>query len=560
MTRTILTILLVISGLALFLISCNPQPKAITFLEKAESLTDQDKADSALLFIDSIFYPEKSFSKEKYMQYIVTRIRASYKAYKDIKSDTTIFEAKKYFVQQAGNPRWAALATFYSGCVYKEQGNTKKAMAAYSEANSYASKTDDNNLKGLIAYNIGDLFNIQQFFSQALVAYKRAFSFYKDIPAKQLLTYCSLGNTCILLEKTKLAHIYYEKGLYLARKIHDIASESMLLQNMSITYSVQKKYDQSLKYLQQAYKLNSDSTRRPRFYLNFANIYLQMGKVDSAQFYGNLAKQKVSTSKDVYIKAAIYNSLGDIERQKKNFQEEADLRNLEIDAYEEILKKNNDQAVMDAYQKYNFEQEKTAHEKLFNQYLTAVIILLLSIIAGGIIFSWYVYRERKLKHHIMDNITLLARTASELQQSHQKELLEKDTTLRMQLLWKFDVIRKSALLLEDGMQNLNSSYLLNEFKRIVYSENENDVWKNLLPLIDSMEKNLSERIKLKFPELSEIEFRVSLLSYAGLNTKEIAVMLNMTQRAVQTCRTLLRKKLKLEDTKIDTGEYLRKIV
>jgi tetratricopeptide (TPR) repeat protein len=550
----------IISFISIFLISCNPQPEATSLLSQAEALADQDKTDSALALIDSIFYPESSFNKEKYMQYLVTRVRLRYKAYRDIKGDTTIFAARKYFRQQADKPRWAALATFYSGCVYREQGNTKKAMADYTKAATYAAKTGDNDLKGLIQNNIGDLFYEQALYQQALAAYKKACPLYADLPLKQIQNYSCQGATYLLMRNERQAQVFIEKGLQLARRIKDRAGESLLLQNMSIAYSTQKDYKKALFYLQESYKLNTDSTNLARYYLNFSNLYMQMGKTDSAEFYGELAKRKAPTLKDNYLRLSIYNTLANLASKNKNYKEEASLRLHAINVFSDILKSNSNQAVMDVYQKYNFEQEKATHAKLINKYLAAVILLLLAIIAGGAAFTWYLHREKKSKHEIQANINTLAKMASDLKQSYQQQLQERETNLREQLLWKFDVIRKSALLLEDGMQNLSSGYLLKEFKHIVYRDNEEDIWENMLPLIDSMENNLSERIRLQFPNLSENEFPVCLLTYAGLHSKEIAIVLGITQRSVQTIRTQLRKKIGIDDAKTDTAEYLKRTI
>jgi hypothetical protein len=47
-------------------------------LQKAEQLIDE-YPDSALLLIDSIFYPEKSLNNEDYMRYLVRLVQAKKK-------------------------------------------------------------------------------------------------------------------------------------------------------------------------------------------------------------------------------------------------------------------------------------------------------------------------------------------------------------------------------------------------------------------------------------------------------------------------------------------------
>lgn len=54
--------------------ACNPQPEANKLLYEAQRLVESHP-DSALKLIDSIFYPEKSFNKRNYMNYLMVRVQ-----------------------------------------------------------------------------------------------------------------------------------------------------------------------------------------------------------------------------------------------------------------------------------------------------------------------------------------------------------------------------------------------------------------------------------------------------------------------------------------------------
>ncbi len=160
--------------------SClDPQPQAPALLEQAELLME-DRPDSAMRLIDSIFYPEKSLRKPQYMQYLVTRVQARYKNYRSVAEDTLIFAATDYFVSKDKDPRRITLAYFYGGCVYREQEDYTKAMQQYKEAERYAAKTGDTDLRGLVQYNMGDLLMEEGLHAEALEQYKTAESLYRQ--------------------------------------------------------------------------------------------------------------------------------------------------------------------------------------------------------------------------------------------------------------------------------------------------------------------------------------------------------------------------------------------
>ena len=103
----------------------------------------EDRPDSAMRLVDSIFYPEKSLRKPQYMQYLVTRVRARYKNYRPVAEDTLVFKATDYFVSKGKDPRRITLAYFYSGCVHRERKEYDKAMQHYKEAEHHAAQTGD---------------------------------------------------------------------------------------------------------------------------------------------------------------------------------------------------------------------------------------------------------------------------------------------------------------------------------------------------------------------------------------------------------------------------------
>ena len=87
---------LYILSFILFL-SCSHHQNAEMFLEKAQAVMETSP-DSAIMYLDSILIPEKFLKKDRYMEYLVTKVQAKYKNYDNIKYDTNIFETKKLLI------------------------------------------------------------------------------------------------------------------------------------------------------------------------------------------------------------------------------------------------------------------------------------------------------------------------------------------------------------------------------------------------------------------------------------------------------------------------------
>jgi tetratricopeptide (TPR) repeat protein len=539
---------------------CNPQPEASELLTQAEKFADQEQADSALMLIDSIFYPEKSFGEEEYMQYLVTRVRVRYKAYRDITGDTAIFDAWKYYKQKATVSRRTALAAFYSGCVYREQGELNMAMHAYVEAMSEAKKTADSNLKGLVQNNIGDLLSEQGLDNQALEAYRKAESYYRKYPAQQIVSIANIGRCYMLLGKTDSAISVFNKGLLLAHRSADRNGESLLAQNLSVAYSQQGKYGKALPILQRAFRYNSDSTLVPRFYLNFANLYARLSQPDSSEYYYGLVKSKVDSLDVSSLQISIYYSLAETEEEKGDYRQAIKYLKKDIVAFEKLMQSSSDNSVLDIQQKYNFELLKNAHQEDVSRYQYGLIILLIVIIAGIIVFTRYNINQKNRLIETHEKIVTLSKMAFELEQSSATRMALQEQSMRDLLLWKFDVIKKSVLLTKIDSDNAPTSQLAKKFHQIVYQNTEHDPWADFENVINHISKNLSTRIRKHFPDLSEKEYRICLLTYAGMNVKEIAVILELSSNSIQAYRGSLRKKIGIDDAKTDTETYLKQVL
>jgi hypothetical protein len=75
--------------------------------------------------------------------------------------------------------------------------------------------------------------------------------------------------------------------------------------------------------------------------------------------------------------------------------------------------------------------------------------------------------------------------------------------------------------------------------------------------IDQINNNFFKNLDEKFPSLTETDKRLASLLKMGLHSKEIAAIMNITSKSVDTNRYRLRKKLNL-DSDTNLNEYFKK--
>ena len=137
--------------------------------------------------------------------------------------------------------------------------------------------------------------------------------------------------------------------------------------------------------------------------------------------------------------------------------------------------------------------------------------------------------------------------------------IESQHTQREALLWKFDVLQKSSIL-ESAMRSspeLTGEKAIQEFNKIVYGEDSDSSWELILQTFDELNPGLSAAINKDYPEFSETEFKICLLSYARLKAREIALILNISVHTVNMGRSNIRKKMNLHTKGVDFCEVLK---
>jgi DNA-binding CsgD family transcriptional regulator len=119
------------------------------------------------------------------------------------------------------------------------------------------------------------------------------------------------------------------------------------------------------------------------------------------------------------------------------------------------------------------------------------------------------------------------------------------------------IVQKSELLgkIKDDLTRLKNNAEIEkdskDFKkilRVIDTElNSPQDWEQFATHFDSVHDNYLQLLKEKFPDLTASELKLCAFLRLNLNTKEIAQLMNISVRGVETSRYRLRKKLSLSN-------------
>lgn len=538
------TRIFILTFLCFFIVitSCQQQSVKIEpVLQKAEVLLEQHP-DSALVLLEEIPNPQ-SLKKLLYYRYFLLQIQAKDKSYRDITSDTLIFDIQKFYDTKDGAEQ-AALASFYCGRIRQEQGRHEEALEIYLDAGEYLTQSDNNNLKGLLQSAIGSIYYEQLLKEKAIKHYKIAKNYFNQAEnhKNEISVSNMVGNCLLILGKTDSAFIYYNDALALADSIEINQEQTVVREGLGVAYRELEKYGQAIHFFKQAMTFSSDSLNNAKLAANLARVYELQNKNDSAIYYLQKALTYFSGEQHSYLKANIYATWSTIAKKEKNYAEALDKYKLYNKYLAQIINDNKNNTIIEIEAKYNFQLIDSQNKQLLVGRQRMLIYFLSLLLFCVVLILWFfrrtVMREKELREAERKIVQM-----KEMVSKH----YEKENSFRNVLIRHTEILKKTALL--EGYLNENEKrkgkQWLNKFNEIVYGE-QNLNWEVLYENLNNTGNGILERLRKRLPQLDNSEFRICCLFYIGFNNTEIALILNYKINTVEVKKCTIRKKLGIE--------------
>ncbi len=185
------------------------------------------------------------------------------------------------------------------------------------------------------------------------------------------------------------------------------------------------------------------------------------------------------------------------------------------------------------------------------------------VLAAGILLSQYIFRRRVVRQHLRLRLEAETRAQIEKQQAEHAIMQLQNEKLQSEISHKtielanstMAIIRKNELLTEintelDRQQKvLGNNYPSRYFEKLRALINDNisgdHDWKIFEELFDQAHADFFKRLKFAYPDLTQSDLKLCAYLKLNLSSKEIAQLLNISFRGVETRRYRLRKRLSL---------------
>lgn len=542
--RFIIGMLIILS-----IFSCQREdPDTTKILSTAEQITEQ-YPDSALILLDSVAN-HYNLNTKQFNKYQLLYVQAKNKAYKDISSDTLLFQVKNYYVNN-NDIENSALAAFYCGRILQEQGKEKAAMAEYLIAEEYIEKTNNNNLKGLVQSSIGSVFQKQFLEVKAIEHFLESARYFylANNKRNEIISYNLIGNTYLMKSLNDSAFYYYRIGLKLAKESNDSLQLANITQCIGIAYRQIGNYGFANNYFRQATQYTTDNDYKSKLYLNMAKIFCERNMSDSVKSCVDKSLSFIQQGGDsTSILTSVYKILSQMAEKQYDFKQSLYYHKKYTDKLVEIVDENKNKEILELQKKYKYrhfqnenKQMKVERQKIYLLFTTLLLAACLIVM----LFHRKSIRSEKIALERENEILDAKRKIYQLiEMSNSYE--DKENSFRNMLLHHFDILKKVALLRQYiSGEDEQVHRLAKKVNEIVYGQ-ESLNWDMLLLTMNELHDGLFNRLKEKFPSLDEAEFRIYCLTYKKFCSSEIALIMNLSVNTVQMKRSSIRRKIGIE--------------
>ena len=463
----------------------------------------------------------------------------------EIEVDTVLFipglsEASAYF---AGKKQYgkAALAALLNG--YSEKDFDKKAaMLSFKEAEHYGELAQDSITQARAEYWIGKLLFEEGREEDALSVFLTASKHFGERCAEKAYIENGLAVTYMMLNLFDSTSYYLQKSLVRAQNSHLDKIERRILNNYAVLYRVQGDYVQAFNCIRTTLaKPYLDDVEVALAFLNLGNTFCAEGVLDSAAYYFNSLENvlQVSEVKD-QTKVTAYGALLRFAEIQGNDSLALKYREKHEDALYNVMNYRQEQVVYRIQKQYDYEALQNAiNQKLAqNQRIVAFVVVMLLCVVIYFLFRSARASKREalananLFHFMQQNKALVESNMEQKQKATDTAQQLSDVLYaRLYAMQKLDYCLKTPI--DKGA--------LKDLEHEVFGSGEH--WLAVKEIMAELYPGLWESLKLKYPDMDELELRVCMLSRLKLSRQAEATLLGISTSVLDKLRTKVRKTL-----------------
>lgn len=527
------------------LASCHRRPVYPLVLHEADSLINVN-ADSALSILKHLEADTASWTKAARMYHQLLTVKAGDKAYHLQTSDSLMLQVLHYY-EDGGDKRLLPEAYYYMGSTYRDLNDAPRALDYYQKAIDAMPGDENLRVKSKVYAQMGTMFIFQDLYDEALKMFKESYrcdSIQNDTVGF-IFNLRDMANVYRLKDNIDESLNLFGKAGMLAEEYGNLYYVDLIKSQMASLYIRLGNYDVAQKLVNELLP-NVNSVTKSSVYSIAANLFFEMGLLDSSAYFNN----KLLQTDNLYAKRNAYHELSIIARERRQIEEALSyLDDYEIlnDSLQKIQSTETLARMQALYNYQHIERENHAlrlHRKNTQIYVIMLLFSTFLLLALSIILylrnKWRRLRfemEIEKINRLKDEISIKSREETEKLQERIKEL-----AVRLQSATEV----KESLNRENQRNNTSYQELKTEMEALI---KEKQMIEHRLLMNMSLDEQITPSVVHKYLKdkaqngkaMSETDWTIVekvLTKYHFDFTKRLKEKSDLNQTEVQICQLL----------------------
>lgn len=526
----------------LSLLACRSDSGETDLLNRVEKISLRQPI-LALSMLDSISLPDV-LSQSDHRRYLIQSTQLRVQLDIDISKDSLMPEAGTFY-QRNNDWTYASLAEFNAGCILSQRHQSKAAQGHLIQAEKWAALTDNPALQGMVSLALGDYWIKESNPRQAIPVLQAAIRFYKQaamvypVSAKANL---QLANAYAQLEMRDSALLYGRINFNLANAFGDANARVSALQELGdLEWQTGNPSGAEAAYLK-ALDISQTPENRANAYLSLAVICYERKDLYLVSDYVRYLEFELKLVQDPMLLASVYPFLIEWYREEGEIQKVLDSESQFNRLLNDIVSEKKSMLGWKESVKYGSLKKSYLKSRLYGTFSS------LGLAISGLLLLVLIFFIRK-QNRLHQAALLEAKESLDTLQTMAEDFQKKEDGLRQLALRHFNVLKRVALL--DGMLKETKSgqeqKIYHLFNQAVYENKLGFDWDTFFHSINQLKDGLPEKVKSNYPQLTETEYRILILSFTGLSNKESSIILNLSLNTINSLRTSIRRKLNVPE-------------
>ena len=545
---------------------------AIRQMEQAAPLMQSDPEAAHVLLADGVAHPEL-LSPEVNARWCLMLCQLADSIGTSLPYVPQMERAYRY-MKRHGTIDEQLQAALYLGRTYMDDQDQEAALRTYTEALQQSILENKPNQSGYISSYIGDVYQFQGMYQQAVEKYLTASRYFRQIGnhRSQAFAFRDASRNYTFMDSLDIALTYMLHADSMVVLYGDSMDRAGTLNGLGNIYREKGEYPNAETYLKRAIQL--DSTCWVPNNLALADLYLEQSNLKDAR----KCLERIShLSSDQHVPVDWFYLSFLLNKEEGCLQGALDALEQYVDGIYEQLEVKNKTNLIETEKKHNYTKLliHLSHLKTRQRVYVGCSVVLCLLLIICIVLYRLKLKSRQLalvqKENEMNALKNQLRNR-EKEMSAISEQLQRQTDLlnqRMEQLYRQKEQEVESIRQQIGQKNqemLEKAAITQKVRKLSEKVVPNATksplsakdWASAYELIDIIYPSISGVVAIY--DLTEKEKMVCYLTLFNLSANAEAVLMNQPLGSINKYRQTLRKKLQINDRNIDLYDFLSKMM